>query len=66
VTDCIVKALGNAAEKVILFCVLFVSVWTPFITVTTLVLQYFPLFTAVEFPYPFFGYIAGLIYAIMW
>lgn len=30
--------------------------WSPFLSVGTLVLEYFPLFSTVEFPHPCLGY----------
>jgi len=45
---------------------LYFLVWIPFITVSTLALEYFPLFIAVEFQYQLVGYLTGLIYSIIW
>ena len=42
------------------------TVLSPFITVVTLVLEYFPLFATVEFPLPILGYSIGCFYSIVW
>ena len=51
---------------VFFFFVVVCVVWSPFITVASLVLEFFPLFTAVEFPYRRIGYVTGTIYSILW
>ena len=42
------------------------SVFSPFLTVITLVLEYFPLFATVEFHIPIVGYFIGFVYSMIW
>ena len=41
-------------------------VFSPFLTVVTLVLEYFPLFATVEFHIPIVGYSIGFVYSMIW
>ena len=40
--------------------------FSPFLTVVTLVLEYFPLFATVEFHIPIVGYSIGFVYSMIW